>query len=80
MCSCSWAIEILGNIALVLYKLRSFRRGAGEDSVLHGYHSASRDNRISTVRRNVLHSFSRFEMSVYFIVVLPDAINILSPQ
>jgi hypothetical protein len=79
MCSCSWAIEMLGNITLVLYKFRSFRRGAGEDSVLHGYDSALRDNRIPTVRGNVLHSSSRFEMSVFIILVLPDAINILSP-
>jgi hypothetical protein len=71
---------MLGNVTLVLYKLRSFRRGADEDSILHGYDSSSRDNRIPTVRRNVLHSSSRFEMSVYFIVILSDAINVLSPR
>jgi len=74
MCSCSWAIEMLGIITLVLYKLRSFRRGAAEDSLLHGYDSASRDDRIPTVRGNVLHSSSNFEMSVSFIMVLPDVI------
>jgi hypothetical protein len=71
---------MLGNLTLVLYRLRSFRRGASEDSILHGYDSASRDNRIPAVRGNVLHSSSRFEMSVYFTVVLPDAINVLSPR
>jgi hypothetical protein len=74
MCSCSWAIEMLGIITLVLYKLRSFRRGAAEDSVLHGYDSASRDDRIPTVGGNVLHSSSNSEMSVSFIVVLPNVI------
>ena len=71
---------MLRNITLVLYKLRGFRRGAAEDSILHGYNFASRGNRIPTVRGNVLHSSSSFEMSVSFIVLLPDAINILSPR
>jgi hypothetical protein len=69
-----------GNITLLLYKLRSFRRGVAEDSVLQEYDAISRDNLIPTVRGNVMHSSSSFEMSVFFIVVLPDTINILSPR
>jgi hypothetical protein len=75
---------MLGNITLILYKVRSFRRGVADDSVILGYDAVSRDHRIPTFQENVVRSSSKVEMSVsqkngILILVLPDAI-ILFPH
>lgn len=70
---------MLGNITLILYRLRGFRRVLAEDSSTLGYDSASRDNRIPTFRGNVVRSSSEVEMFVFqkngiLVLVLLDAL------